>query len=221
MSIPSKNKFFFLIFSSKYLGPIFFYCGNEADVTLFYENSGFLTHTLGSEFKALILFAEHRYFGESMPFGNQSESYKKENNVYLTVEQALADYVEFLKWYVVQIDCPDCPIIAFGGSYGGMLAAWIRMKFPNVVTAAIASSAPILYFKDVTPLNVFYSISTYNFERSNVTNCKDSIREAYKRLDQYAQSPNTTIDNLKVPYIRFLFLHFGVCLLFIILNNYF
>jgi len=165
-------------------------------VTLFYENAGFLTKVLGSEFKALILFAEHRYFGESMPFGNQS--FTKENNVYLTVEQALADYVEFLKWYTKEIDCDDCPIIAFGGSYGGMLAAWMRMKFPNVITAAIASSAPILYFKDVTPLNIFYNISSYNFERSNITNCKDTIKEAYKRLDQYAFNPNTTQETLQV-----------------------
>jgi len=103
------------------------------------------------------------------------------------------------------IDCVDCPIIAFGGSYGGMLAAWIRMKFPNVVTAAIASSAPILYFKDVTPLNVFYSISTYNFERSNVTNCKDTIKEGYKRLDQYVQSGNTTNETLQVGFIFIVF----------------
>ena len=147
-----------------------------------------------------------------MPFGNQSESYKKENNVYLTVEQALADYVEFLKWYTKQkdIDCVDCPIIAFGGSYGGMLAAWMRMKFPNVVTAAIASSAPILYFKDVTGLNVFYNISTFNFERSNVTNCKDTIKETYKRLDAYAQSLNTTESTLQVLiniYINFIIIY--------------
>lgn len=87
------------------------------------------------EFNALILFAEHRYYGETQPFGNQS--YKNlENLGYLSTEQALADYAVFLKWIKevrFSSKATQSPIIAFGGSYGGMLAAWIRMKYPHIV----------------------------------------------------------------------------------------
>jgi len=51
----------------------------------------------------------------------------------LSVEQALADYAAIANGIrESQKGAANCPIIAFGGSYGGMLAAWIRLKYPNV-----------------------------------------------------------------------------------------
>jgi hypothetical protein len=38
-----------------------------------------------------VVFGEHRYFGLSMPFGDNS--FDRENLVYLTVEQAMMDFV--------------------------------------------------------------------------------------------------------------------------------
>ena len=65
-------------------GPIIFYAGNEGDVYTFFDNSGFMTTTLAEKFGALVVFGEHRYFGTSMPFGD--DSFDKDNLKYLTVE---------------------------------------------------------------------------------------------------------------------------------------
>lgn len=65
-----------------------------------------------------------------MPFGN--ETFAQQNLKYLTVEQAMMDYVELIKSIRATYAAQDKPVITFGGSYGGMLSAWLRMKYPHV-----------------------------------------------------------------------------------------
>ena len=144
--------------------PILFYCGNEGPIEMFLKNSGFYNDVLSSELKGIVLYAEHRYFGTSMPFGDQKTSYEKENLVYLTTEEALMDYVELLK-FIKKTYCQTCPVVAFGGSFGGMLATWFRMKYPFIVDMAHAASAPIYYYRnrEKLDLNVFYQIVTKNY----------------------------------------------------------
>lgn len=109
-------------------GPIIFYSGNEGDIWSFFENSGFMTTTLAETFGALVVFGEHRYFGESMPFGE--DSFNREYLPYLTVEQTMMDFVDLIKSVKEERNMQDRAVIVGGGSYGGMLAAWLRMKYP-------------------------------------------------------------------------------------------
>ena len=57
------------------------------------------------------------------------------------MEQALADYALVIKTVKETVYNTEQPVVAFGGSYGGMLAAWLRMKYPASVQGAIAVSA--------------------------------------------------------------------------------
>jgi lysosomal Pro-X carboxypeptidase len=64
--------------------------------------------------------------------------------LYLSSEQALADYVALITDLKTKLSAESAPVVVFGGSYGGMLATWFRLKYPYIATGAIASSAPIL-----------------------------------------------------------------------------
>uniref|UniRef100_A0A1B6MI79 Lysosomal Pro-X carboxypeptidase n=1 Tax=Graphocephala atropunctata TaxID=36148 RepID=A0A1B6MI79_9HEMI len=157
--------------------PIFFYTGNEGDITLFAQNTGFMWE-IAPEFNALVIFAEHRFYGESLPFGNKS--YDEGNIGYLSSSQALMDYVDLIA-YLKHNHYGKFPVVLFGGSYGGMLAAWLRMKYPASVAGAIASSAPIWQFPGMIPCGSFYRVLTSAFSRVS-HKCSDNIRKSWKTI---------------------------------------
>eukprot|EP01061_Rhynchopus_euleeides_P019516 TRINITY_DN32083_c0_g1_i2.p1 TRINITY_DN32083_c0_g1~~TRINITY_DN32083_c0_g1_i2.p1 ORF type:complete len:644 (+),score=248.16 TRINITY_DN32083_c0_g1_i2:36-1967(+) len=123
--------------------PIFFYTGNESPVDEYVNNTG-LMWELGEKMGALIVFAEHRYEGDSVPKMHDVEYCIS----FCTSAQALADFAELIK-YLKGVYTTNAPVIAFGGSYGGMLTGWMRIKYPDVIAGAIAGSAPVNGFPSV------------------------------------------------------------------------
>lgn len=69
---------------------------------------------------------------------------------YLTTEQALADFADLLR-HLRESVYPSLPFVGFGGSYGGMIGAWFKVKYPWLIEGVISASAPIWSFLGMNP----------------------------------------------------------------------
>ena len=76
----------------------------------------------------------------------------------------------------LELGLDERAIIAVGGSYGGNLAAWLRMKFPQTFHGALASSAPILFSPETVSPYAFNKALTDDFA-SHGNSCADFIRK--------------------------------------------
>ena len=98
---------------------------------------------------ALFLAVQHRYYGCSKNatvdcpvnnFDQPTEALK-----FLNSKQALGDLARFHQYATdtYKLDIAKNKWISWGGSYPGMLASWVRLKFPHLIHASVASSAPV------------------------------------------------------------------------------
>lgn len=65
-------------------------------------------------FGALLVFAEHRYYGMSKPYKKTLRQHMQ----FLTSEQAMADYAELVLELKAELKAENSAVIGFGGSYG-------------------------------------------------------------------------------------------------------
>jgi len=216
---------------------VFFYTGNEADVELYVNATGLMWEMSAENgTRALLVFAEHRYYGQSRPSAmDDRKAPKRDRLAFLNAEQALADYAELLR-HVASRDVPriareqrrrqrrsrvtrggsrnddaiglvndendaekrretrdeafdpeSVAVVAFGGSYGGMLATWFRAKYPHFVDGAVAGSAPIWSFTGETPpvdpnafaLGVSFDATAWG---GSPAACEGNVRAAFAEL---------------------------------------
>ena len=157
--------------------PMFVYTGNEGPIEQFFRMTGWLTGYLGPKYNATVAFIEHRYYGDSQisPFTWD----------YLDSTQALWDYADITRQLKPK---PSTPVIAIGGSYGGMLSAFFRIKFPHIVDGAIASSAPVIMaFNDGKG---YSDVVTLDYNQVD-KNCPENIESGFTVLQNLATRPMT------------------------------
>nr|ABR17682.1 unknown [Picea sitchensis] len=151
--------------------PIFVYTGNEGFIEWFTENTGFM-FDIAPQFKAMLVFIEHRFYGHSMPFGSQKAAYSNSSTLgFLSSAQALADFATLITDLKKNLSAEDSPVVVFGGSYGG-----------------ISSSAPILYFDNITPIGSFDDTVSEDF-RSESENCFKVIKGSWNVIDEMTSTP--------------------------------
>eukprot|EP01084_Bolivina_argentea_P160291 279155_1 len=172
---------------------IFFYGGNEADVELYVNATGLMWENADS-YDAIMVFAEHRYFGKSLPFGSNEADIKDENIIYLTVDQTLMDYASLIHYLKTEWHSWHSPVIGFGGSYGGALCIWFRIKYPQWSDGCIAGSAPMVNYPGAHPLanyNFFAMGETYDCKQSGGNPndfCAENIHSSWYIIFNYSNS---------------------------------
>jgi len=123
--------------------------------------------------KAAMILLEHRYYGKSHPTKDMSVK----NLNWLTSKQALADLSMFVtamnkehqltgKW------------VALGGSYPGSLAAWARLKYPHLISAAVSTSGPLRAKANFVE---YLEVVAASLDSSR-SQCSNIVEDAVKRV---------------------------------------
>ncbi|CAN1252775.1 Lysosomal Pro-X carboxypeptidase [Linum perenne] len=171
-------------FTAGTAGTILVYFGAEAPLDNDLRSIGFLSEN-GATFGALLVYIEHRFYGRSIPGGRSSYVKDKQLRGYFNSAQAMADYAEIILQVKQDFNAHDSPVIVIGGSYGGMLASWFRLKYPHIALGALASSAPILYFDDITSPHGYYDLVSKDFMEVSES-CYQTIKNSWLVIQEIA-----------------------------------
>ncbi|KAF7363200.1 Peptidase S28 [Mycena venus] len=174
-------------------GPLFILQGDESSDMLCSEQFEFARWA--PEFGAALMVIEHRYFGKSQPFGNNS--YTNENLRFLTLDNVMSDTVAVVDWWRTNVtngNGKNSPVIVFGGSYGGSLATFLRINHPDTFFGAVASAGPVRAFLPVTDdpdrFNRYGLVSQYWLDHAPEAAAK--VRDGFKQLQEMVDAGNST-----------------------------
>lgn len=171
-------------------GPIMFFQGEESWFLDCANDT--VQYAYAKDLGGMAVSLEHRYFGESLPFGDASHD--PENMKYLTLDNVMADAATFIAQIKENYTgAADSKAIVASGSYGGYLAAAFRLNHPDAFYGALASAGPVpsMGFGNSTDPNIYNWWAWINrvyLDRSAEASAK--IKHAFKVLKNRLESTN-------------------------------
>ena len=151
--------------------------GGEGEANPAWMEAGAWT-TYAKETGAAMLLLEHRFYGKSHP----TPDLGVKNLVWLSSRQALADLANFITQMEASHNLTG-PWVALGGSYPGSLAAWLRLKYPHLVTGSVSTSGPLLAKADF-----FEYLEVVTASLDTVSGCVPALKTAVKRLGKLLEN---------------------------------
>lgn len=130
-----------------------------------------------NKLRAHVVYVEHRYYGKSLPMTNLTT----ENLKYLSTDMALKD-LRAIQLYLQNEKHFNGKWITVGGSYAGSLSAYYRLKNPDIVSGALASSGPVMAKEN---------FEIYDLHVSKVVGptCGAKMRDVVKQIESVLSKP--------------------------------
>lgn len=134
---------------------------------------------------ALMFALEHRYYGCHNVSACPVDDLRRPGALrYLSSRQALADIAAFVEHASKAYGLSSNKWVTWGGSYPGMLAGWARLKFPHLIHASVASSAPVRAELNMHGYNNVVA-AAYAVEHERVNGsaaCKQAIGAGHRQI---------------------------------------
>lgn len=164
-------------------GPSLIMIGGEAAANPKWMNSG-VWYSIAKETKAAMFLLEHRFYGKSMP----TDDMKASNMRYLSSRQGLEDLATFITAMNSKHNLTG-PWVSFGGSYPGSLSAWLRLKYPHLISGAVSSSGPLFAKLDYFEYLGIVQDSLATTGPGCIEPIKEAIEDLEAKLNESMQWP--------------------------------
>ncbi|GMI03158.1 hypothetical protein TrVE_jg3684 [Triparma verrucosa] len=140
-----------------------------------------LASNLADAGKDVMLYAiEHRYYGLSLPRGDMTSS---NYNVYLSSHNAILDVSTFVEMQNEKFETKP-KWVTFGGSYPGMVSAWSRLLFPDLIWASVSNSSPVQAKLNMNEYNDYVGKVLSDEDIGGSQECLDVVAEGHEQIKE-------------------------------------